>query len=220
MGEEANERMTLEDCPVGLFINSYGGLCLKTEYGNNEGRIDAYIVSSGEFFWGEPPQSIASQRVQLVTPVDEDELLAATAAITVLTARLAAQSAEIARLREGAERAYGCLWASSARHTVLSPESLARAGLLQAIGGLHSDGQRRGVEYATRAIDIGPERAVVRHSVVVEKLTSSPMIEALTPKHDDWEACVTIQDHYDLMKRIIRAALAPQPGAAAAEGDR
>ncbi|HWL04529.1 MAG TPA: hypothetical protein VNQ99_06270 [Xanthobacteraceae bacterium] len=64
------EPTTLLDCPVGLFINQYGGLCLKTEYGNNEGRIDAYIVSSGEFFWGEQPQTIANQRKQIVTPVD------------------------------------------------------------------------------------------------------------------------------------------------------
>lgn len=71
------QRVALEDCPIGLFINSYGGLCLKTEYGNNEGRIDAYIVSSGEFFWGDNPQTIANQRKQLVTPVDEDELLSA-----------------------------------------------------------------------------------------------------------------------------------------------
>ena len=60
-------RKRLKDCPVGLF---YSGdtLCMKTEYGNNEGRIDAFIVSSGEFFWGKPPQTIASQREQMVTP--------------------------------------------------------------------------------------------------------------------------------------------------------
>jgi len=47
-----------------------GELCLKTEYGNNDGRIDAYIVSSGEMFWGDAPQTIASQRAQMVTPVE------------------------------------------------------------------------------------------------------------------------------------------------------
>lgn len=61
-------QVTLVECPIGLFEYA-GELCLKTEYGNNEGRIDAYIVSSGEFFWGDPPQTIASQRAQLVTPV-------------------------------------------------------------------------------------------------------------------------------------------------------
>ena len=42
--------MRLIDAPVGLFIFN-GKLCLKTEYYTN-GRVDAYIVSSGEMFWG------------------------------------------------------------------------------------------------------------------------------------------------------------------------
>lgn len=64
-----SEEVKLCDCPIGLFMSASGELCLKTEYGNNEGRIDAYIVSSGEFFWGSAPQTIASQRAQMVTPV-------------------------------------------------------------------------------------------------------------------------------------------------------
>lgn len=61
----------LDECPVGLFW--WGDtLVLKTEYGTNEGRIDAYIVSSGEMFWGPPPQTIESQRVCMVIPVDTD----------------------------------------------------------------------------------------------------------------------------------------------------
>lgn len=62
--EQETEAVTLEECPIGLF---YCGdeLCLKTEYGNNEGRIDAYIVSSGEFFWG-GAKNIAEQREVLV----------------------------------------------------------------------------------------------------------------------------------------------------------
>lgn len=60
----------LAECPIGLFLARDGELCLKTEYGNNEGRIDAYIVSSGEFFWGPAPQTIANQRAQLVEPVE------------------------------------------------------------------------------------------------------------------------------------------------------
>lgn len=75
------DAVTLAECPVGLFRSSYGGLCLKTEYGDNEGRIDAYIVSSGEFFWGDQPQTIASQRAQLVTPIDENRLLDAIRAL-------------------------------------------------------------------------------------------------------------------------------------------
>lgn len=65
--------VSLADCPIGLFM-CRGELCLKTEYGNNEGRIDAYIVSSGEFFWGAQPQSIANQRAQIVVPVEVGNL--------------------------------------------------------------------------------------------------------------------------------------------------
>src|SRR5690349_14193737 len=56
------------DCPIGLFLSDNETLCLKTEYGSNEGRIDAYIVSSGEFFWGSAPQTIENQRRQMVRP--------------------------------------------------------------------------------------------------------------------------------------------------------
>jgi hypothetical protein len=60
--------VSLASCPIGLFL--FGGeLCLKTEYGNNDGRINAYIVDSGEFFWGGAPQMIKNQREQQVTPV-------------------------------------------------------------------------------------------------------------------------------------------------------
>ena len=59
---------TLAACPIGLFMSG-DELCLKTEYGNNEGRIDAYIVSSGEMYWGLPPQTIESQRGSIVIPI-------------------------------------------------------------------------------------------------------------------------------------------------------
>lgn len=62
--------VTLAECPIGLFIADSGELCLKTEYGGGDGRIDAYIVSSGEMFWGAAPQTIASQRASMVTPVE------------------------------------------------------------------------------------------------------------------------------------------------------
>jgi hypothetical protein len=61
--------VTLADCPIGLF-RSHGELCLKTEYGSNEGRIDAYIVSSGEFFWGGTNTPTAQRKV-MVEPVSE-----------------------------------------------------------------------------------------------------------------------------------------------------
>jgi hypothetical protein len=68
--------ISLAECPIGLFWTECGSLCLKTEYGNNEGRIDAYIVSSGEFFWGHAPQTIPRQRAALVKPIDCDNATA------------------------------------------------------------------------------------------------------------------------------------------------
>ncbi len=65
----AKRSKSLLNCPIGLFVSNAGALCLKTEYGNNEGRIDAYIVSSGELFWGNHPQTIENQRKQRVLPV-------------------------------------------------------------------------------------------------------------------------------------------------------
>lgn len=62
-------RTTLAKCPVGLFIDSFGDLCLKTEYRTEKGAVEAYIVESGEFFWGEAPQTVQNQLRQMVTPV-------------------------------------------------------------------------------------------------------------------------------------------------------
>jgi hypothetical protein len=55
--------------PIGLFINDFGDLCLKTEYRTEKGAVEAYIVESGEFFWGAAPQTVESQLQQKVTPV-------------------------------------------------------------------------------------------------------------------------------------------------------
>ncbi len=73
-GADGGERVTLAECPAGLFLADSGALCLKTEYGDNEGRIDAYIVESGEFFCGHAPQTIASQRQQMVRPVPLEQI--------------------------------------------------------------------------------------------------------------------------------------------------
>ena len=42
--------MRLIDAPVGLFLFD-GVMCLKTEY-STDGRVDAFVVESGEFFCG------------------------------------------------------------------------------------------------------------------------------------------------------------------------
>lgn len=62
-------KMTLTACPVGLFM--YGDeLCLKTEYRTARGAIEAYIASTGEFFWGAQPQTVESQLGQIVRPIE------------------------------------------------------------------------------------------------------------------------------------------------------
>lgn len=72
MTDSRSELMALADCPIGLFYSMDGELCLKTEYGGNNGRIDAYIASSGEFFWG-GAKTPGEQRQVFVRPVDLDE---------------------------------------------------------------------------------------------------------------------------------------------------
>lgn len=59
----------LQDCPVGLFRSEAGVLCLKTEYTSARGKIEAYIVESGEAFWG-GASTPEDQRRVLVTPVE------------------------------------------------------------------------------------------------------------------------------------------------------
>ncbi|WP_133254288.1 hypothetical protein [Phenylobacterium deserti] len=43
---------------------------MKTEYRTAGGAIEAYIASSGEFFWGDQPQTVESQAQQVVTPLE------------------------------------------------------------------------------------------------------------------------------------------------------
>lgn len=80
MTTEVDRLIALAECPVGLFWSG-DTLCMKTEYGTNEGRIDAFIVDSGEFFWGAAPQTIASQRASLVQPINTDEAYRALASV-------------------------------------------------------------------------------------------------------------------------------------------
>lgn len=63
--------MRLIDAPVGLFMSSRE-LCVKTEYFTN-GGVDAYIVSSGERFWGGAKTAKELNNVE-VTPIDPEEL--------------------------------------------------------------------------------------------------------------------------------------------------
>ena len=61
--------MTLAACPVGLFLYR-DELCLKTEYRTEKGAVEAYIAASGEFFWGDQPQTVESQLGQIVRPIE------------------------------------------------------------------------------------------------------------------------------------------------------
>lgn len=67
---------TLETCPPGLFLaDAYGTLGMKSEYHTDKGAVEAYIVESGEFFWGDNPQTVERQRAQIVRPVPHDAIL-------------------------------------------------------------------------------------------------------------------------------------------------
>jgi len=70
------EAVSLSEAPIGLFRHD-GELCLKTEYRRNDGWIEAYIVSSGEAFWGPAPQTVVSQSGCLVEPVDWEVIIEA-----------------------------------------------------------------------------------------------------------------------------------------------
>lgn len=61
------KKARLKNCPIGLFLFD-NELCLKTEYKTERGAIEAYIVSSGEFFWG-GTNLPERQRELSVTPV-------------------------------------------------------------------------------------------------------------------------------------------------------
>lgn len=52
-GPKPDELYTLNDLPVGLFRNSKGTLCLKTEYRTPSGYVEAFIVETGEYYHGD-----------------------------------------------------------------------------------------------------------------------------------------------------------------------
>ncbi len=58
----------LDECPPGLFLF---GNCLgfKSEYRNEKGASEAFVVETGEFFWG-GAKCTAEREALLVTPVE------------------------------------------------------------------------------------------------------------------------------------------------------
>lgn len=70
------EPCTLADCPPGLFLaDAYNTLGFKSEYRTEQGAIEAYVVESGEFFWGDTPQTVERQRAQIVRPISHAAVL-------------------------------------------------------------------------------------------------------------------------------------------------
>ena len=104
-----SELLPLKECPPGLFW--FGGtLGMKTEYSTESTshpgcfQCDAYVVASGEYFWG--GTSDPRERGKLmVTPIDDEAALAALA-----TRPPAPAAGELAALAEA--------WVSAARSAV------------------------------------------------------------------------------------------------------
>lgn len=44
--------MTIRTAKPGLLLLADGTMVMKTEYGDNEGRLDVFLVDSGERYWG------------------------------------------------------------------------------------------------------------------------------------------------------------------------
>lgn len=69
--------VSLDECPEGLFLFN-GTLCFKSEYqtqnqSSGYWQSDAYVVSSGEYFWGGASTAEARDKL-LVTPVPADHI--------------------------------------------------------------------------------------------------------------------------------------------------
>lgn len=80
-GQPIDSLVTLDECPPGLFLfGEDNTLCFKSEYSTTQAKsgaaqCDAYVVSSGEYFWG-GAMSAAERAVLKVRPVDIDAIRA------------------------------------------------------------------------------------------------------------------------------------------------
>lgn len=66
-----NSPQKLEDLPSGSLFIHKNSVCLKTEYKNNNGTIDAFIIGSGEMFWGGAKTSEEQAKIE-VLPIEID----------------------------------------------------------------------------------------------------------------------------------------------------
>lgn len=62
------KKCTLLECPPGVFRYK-GELCLKTEYSTCTLKPDAYILRTGEFFWGGTDGNIEARARLMVKPI-------------------------------------------------------------------------------------------------------------------------------------------------------
>ncbi|WEK05731.1 MAG: hypothetical protein P0Y65_05610 [Candidatus Devosia phytovorans] len=76
--------VSLDDCPPGLFWFD-GSLCFKSEYSQLRGtpdnrlmQCDAYVVASGEYFWG-GTSDVAARSELMVQPIHFETATAAIA---------------------------------------------------------------------------------------------------------------------------------------------
>jgi DNA-directed RNA polymerase subunit RPC12/RpoP len=68
------EKVRLCDMDPGLFLYGDDCLAVKTEYITDSGRIEAYIVSTGEYFHG-GAKTAAEQRILMVQPLKVEPLV-------------------------------------------------------------------------------------------------------------------------------------------------
>jgi hypothetical protein len=66
--EEESQLITLEELPAGSLFSFNGTIALKSEYRTENGAIEAFILGSGEMFWG-GVTTAAEQTALLVTPI-------------------------------------------------------------------------------------------------------------------------------------------------------
>ena len=72
--KKSGEKVTLLDLPAGTMFSydcSYGGKCIamKSEYFHPNGGVEAIILGSGEFFWGDAKTAKELNRL-MVQPLE------------------------------------------------------------------------------------------------------------------------------------------------------
>lgn len=80
-------RTTLREAPPGLFVFERDGrrsLGFKTEYHTPDGRTEAYVVASGEFFYG-GAASYEDRENLIVRPISEPGLIVGNPEVVMLS---------------------------------------------------------------------------------------------------------------------------------------